>query len=87
MHILFLWEPALSPADVIEGVCYESTKLINGSLFQANAFAWENTKAIFSVSHSQMPKVAEYIGNQKAVHSEKSFSKELDDFLILHALK
>ncbi len=87
VHILFMGNPEKAMSEMIEQVYIESAILINEKYYKADSFKWENGYILFSVSESQVTKVQEYIQNQKEFHKEKSFTKELDDFLTIHGLK
>ena len=44
-------------------------------------FSWQSGFGAFSVSHSQINKVAIYIINQERHHSKKTFRQEYVEFL------
>jgi putative transposase len=87
IHILFQLNPGKSITEIIDEIISESKTLINNDLFPANSFGWNPAYAAFSVSESQVTKVTEYIKNQKEMHKQKSFQKELDEFLLVHGIK
>lgn len=87
VHVLFVCNPETAFFKVLENVYEESAVLINEKFFKANSFSWEKAHILFSVSESQIPKVKEYIEQQKEFHKTKNLTKEIDDFLSLHGLK
>ena len=50
-------------------------------------FAWQTGYGAYSVSESQLPKVFQYIKNQKLHHAKTSFLKEYNEFIKLHGLQ
>jgi protein-arginine kinase activator protein McsA len=44
-------------------------------------FAWQEGYGVFSYSHSQIPKVYNYVKNQENHHRKKSFKEEYLEFL------
>jgi putative transposase len=84
IHALFQLNPSKSISEIIAEIISESTLLINKELFQANSFGWNSNYAAFSVSESQVAKVVDYIKSQKETHKQKTFQKEMDEFLLLH---
>ena len=87
VHLLFLYNPVKSIGEVIEQALEESIPLVNEKFFKASSFSWDKDIRLFSVSESQSSKVQEYIQNQKEFHKEKTFVKELDEFLKVYGLK
>lgn len=49
-------------------------------------FGWQDGYSAFSVSKSIVPKVTEYIKNQREHHQEKSFEDEYLELLKLHEI-
>jgi len=50
-------------------------------------FRWQNGYGAFSVSHSILPKVRNYILRQEEHHQKKTFEKEYLEFLVKHAVQ
>lgn len=65
-------------AHIIKG---ESSFWLNKSKMLNDFFSWQDDYFAISVSESQLSKVMNYIHNQEAHHSTKSFAQELDAFM------
>ncbi len=59
----------------------ESSHWINESHLTQNDFAWQDDYYGVSVSESQVERVIQYIKNQEAHHTKKSFNDEVDEFI------
>lgn len=84
IHILFLLNPTVSISNLIRQIQVESSKLINAECFSAGSFGWHPDYLTLSVSESQIPKLLEYLKNQKDFHKTKSFQQENIEFKRLH---
>jgi putative transposase len=58
----------------------ELQKYITGD----RGFSWQEGYGAFSVSHSHLNRVANYIRNQETHHRRKSFQQEYIEFLARH---
>ena len=65
----------------------ESSFWINKNKLVADKFKWQNDFYAVSVSESQVERVANYINNQEAHHSKKTFNDELDELVRLYGFK
>lgn len=86
VHFLFLLNPQTSIADIIKQVKGSTSHYINEQDWMVSKFAWQTGYAAYSVSESQIEKVAAYIINQKQHHSKHSFTNEYQEFLKLYGL-
>jgi len=68
-------------ADVMKKVKASSSKWIHDKDPMYRAFAWQAGYGAFTVSPSVVPKVKEYIANQKEHHKRRTFREELIEFL------
>jgi len=59
-----------------------SSKWINENKFIAGKFQWQESYGAFSYNRSALPKLIEYVKNQKIHHQKKTFSQEYKEFLI-----
>ena len=64
-----------------------SSHWINQSDLLAGKFAWGRGYGAFSVSHSGVSEVANYIGGQEEHHRKRSYSEELRIFVERYGLK
>jgi REP element-mobilizing transposase RayT len=86
IHILYLLNPDISISNVTQQIQLESSKLINAKCFNAGSFDWYIENLSISVSESQIPKLIEYLKNQKEFHKGKSFLQENNEFKRLHGI-
>jgi hypothetical protein len=61
-----------------------STNHINEQRWIRCRFSWQEGYGAFSVSHSHLDRVADYIRNQETHHRQKSFHEEYVEFLERH---
>ena len=76
IHILFGQRPDQSLSELIQKVKASSSKWINESGLTNSKFSWQEGFGAFSYTKSDIPKVVEYILNQKIHHQRKSFIEE-----------
>jgi len=81
IHILFSYNPNILLGELVRIVKVETTKFINENKFIIGQFYWQEGYSAFSVSRSQLDKVANYIKNQEKHHKEKTFKEEYLEFL------
>ena len=76
VHILIGMRPTQALSDLMKKVKGESSEWINKKKFINTKFSWQEGFGAFSYSKSQLPIIINYILNQEAHHSRKSFRKE-----------
>ncbi len=86
IHILYVLNPEFSISKLTQQIQLESSKLINTECFNAGSFGWHIENLTLSVSESQIPKLIEYLKNQKEFHKGKSFQQENNEFKRLHGI-
>ena len=84
VHILMGLKPDIAPSNLVRDIKTGSTNHINEQKWVGCRFSWQEGFGAFSVSHSNLPRVARYIQNQESHHRKKSFQKEYVDFLNRH---
>ena len=87
VHLLLKLKPSLALSDLIRDVKANSSKWVNEEKWKVHKFGWQDGFAAFSVSRSQIEKVAEYIRNQKEHHQGLDFKSELLGLLIKHEIE
>ncbi len=87
VHCLFLLTPHKTLTEVIKQVKGSSSYFINDSEFTSQKFTWQRGYGAFSVSESSVPKVHNYIKNQKEHHKKQDFNLELTKLCELHGLE
>jgi putative transposase len=83
-HILLGLKPNIASSDLIGEIKTGSTNHINEQRWIGCRFSWQEGFGAFSVSHSHLDRVANYIYNQPTHHRRKSFQQEYVEFLKRH---
>ena len=83
-HILLGLKPSIAPSDLVGEIKTGSTNHINDKKWIGCRFSWQEGFGAFSVSHSHLIRVANYIRNQELHHHRKSFQEEYVEFLERH---
>lgn len=86
IHLAVSLDPSLSLAEFVRTVKAGSSKWTHQTFPQLEQFAWQDGYAAFTVSHSVMGKVVEYIKNQREHHIKLSFEEELAQFFEKHGI-
>ncbi len=86
-HCLLSLGSEQSISKVVNLIKGESSFWINKNKLVADKFKWQNDFWAVSVSESQVERVANYINNQEAHHSKKTFNDELDELVRLYGFK
>ncbi len=87
VHILFNMGRTVTLAQVVEDVKKSSSKWIKTQGASFSKFSWQAGYGGFSVSESNVPKVANYIQNQEEHHRVKTFQEEYRGFLEKHKIQ
>ena len=81
VHILVSMKPTLALSDLVKEIKEHSTKFINKEKLIAGKFQWQEGFGGFSVSHSQLGVVINYIKNQEEHHKKRTFKEEYLEML------
>lgn len=84
IHILIGLNPNQTIADLIRFIKKDSTVFINKEKLATSHFYWQEGYGAFSVSHSRLTNVADYIHRQQEHHKTLSFKKEYASLLDKH---
>ena len=87
IHTLILSAPILSPSKIAQYLKGDSSKWIHREFPNLRIFAWQDGFGVFSVSKSNVPKVIEYIKNQRQHHQAESFEDEYVKLMKLHGVE
>ena len=85
VHLVVRLPTSLSVADVVRTVKANSSKWMN-ERFATMKFGWQRGYGAFSVSHSALPAVVNYVRNQERHHRGLSFEEELTILLTKHGI-
>ena len=83
---MILSPTAYSPSQITQFLKGESSKWIHEEFPKLSKFGWQDGYSIFSVSKSIVPKVVEYIKNQREHHKGQTFADEYLELLKLHEI-
>ena len=85
-HSLIGAPPKFAPSDIAQRLKGESSHWISRTFPQLKHFGWQDGYAAFTVSKSHIPRVVEYIKNQRIHHATQSFEEEYLELLRLHEI-
>jgi REP element-mobilizing transposase RayT len=86
IHLLTAMKPTMSVAEGVGKIKGSSSKWIHEEFPDRSRFAWQRGYAAFSVSDSQVTRVAAYIDRQKIHHEKVSFRDEFLRLLQRHRI-
>jgi len=81
VHVLAKLRPDKALSDVLRDLKANSSGWMHDVFPDAADFYWQNGYGAFSVSESQISKVAAYIARQKVHHRKQSFEREFVELL------
>ncbi|HEX8564682.1 MAG TPA: IS200/IS605 family transposase [Pyrinomonadaceae bacterium] len=87
IHALIMSAPVLLPGKTAQFLKGDSSKWIHEEFLNLRAFAWQDGFGVFSVSKSNVPKVIEYIKNQRQHHQAENFEDEYVKLMKLHGVE
>lgn len=87
VHVLFNLSRTVAVAKAVEDVKKSSSRWIKTKSPILEKFAWQSGYGAFSVSESNVEKVANYIRGQKEHHRVKTFQEEYREFLVKHKIE
>ncbi|HKO95830.1 MAG TPA: IS200/IS605 family transposase [Pyrinomonadaceae bacterium] len=87
VHTLIDLPTSKSIEEVVQLLKGSSSHWINDNRLLRGRFAWGRGYGAFSVSHSDVDRVAAYIANQEAHHHKKSFQEEFELFVTKYGLE
>ncbi len=81
IHILVGLDPNIALSDLVRDIKAISSRHINENRWTIGKFSWQEGFGAFSYSRSQVNNVINYIMNQEAHHSRRSFREEYLEML------
>ena len=81
VHCLVSRSPELDEERLATIIAESSQRFINENKLCVGLFQWQQSCSAFSVSKRDVPKVCDYIFNQKEHHAKQSYNDEYADFL------
>ncbi|MEA2236145.1 MAG: REP-associated tyrosine transposase [Thermoanaerobaculia bacterium] len=86
IHMLVELPASVAVAEAVGKIKGSSSHWINESFSDRSEFAWQRGYGAFSVSKSNVPRVARYIERQKSHHKKQSSQDELIELLRRHGV-
>jgi putative transposase len=86
VHVLCLLSRSRSAAEVVRELKRGSSLWLKGQREGLSDFAWQSGYGIFSVSHSLVDQVRDYIAHQEEHHRRTTFQDEFRQFLQRHTI-
>ena len=80
IHLLAKFSPTIAVSDMLRLIKTNSSKWVHDERLADHEFRWQTGFGAFSVSHSQVERVRQYIQNQQRHHRRQTFK---DEFLAL----
>jgi REP element-mobilizing transposase RayT len=87
VHVLFELGRTVAVSKMVEDVKKSSSKWIKTQPRGVSDFAWQNGYGVFSVSHSNVENVRDYIAGQPKHHRTRTFQDELRTLLEKHGVE
>jgi REP element-mobilizing transposase RayT len=87
VHVLFEFGRTVALSKVVEDIKKSSSKWIKTRPTGVSDFAWQNGYGVFSVSHSNLEAMRDYIASQREHHRKRTFQDELRTLLDKHGVK
>ncbi len=84
IHLLIGLKPDYNLSDIVRDIKANSSKFINDKRFVCGKFEWQRGYGAFTLGHSQLDKIINYINKQEEHHKIKSFKEEYIEFLKLY---
>ncbi len=84
IHIATFIHPQVPLADFVKTIKSNTSRWMRESFKDMQGFAWQDGYSAFTVSHSVLDKVSDYIKGQVEHHKKVSFEEELTSFLKKH---
>jgi len=81
IHAFIGLKPVMAISDLVRDMKNNSSNFINENKFIVGKFSWQEGYGAFSYSHSHINAVFNYIKNQEAHHSKRTFRDEYMELL------
>ena len=87
IHLLVSLGRQAAVADTVRTVKSNSSRWVHETFPSRAAFAWQSGYGAFTVSHSSLEAVREYVRGQEGHHKVWTFQDEFREFLRRHAIE
>jgi REP element-mobilizing transposase RayT len=85
-HLLIRFPSDMAPSVMVQNFKARTSSWISETFLKQHDFSWQKGYGGFTVSHSNVPVVEEYIRNQQAHHKHLSFAEEFEELLRRHEI-
>ncbi len=79
VHVLLAMPSTVTIADMVKKMKGTSSHFVNDQLHPETGFKWQGYYSAFSVSRWDLPKIINYIKNQKTHHASDDLWDDLED--------
>jgi REP element-mobilizing transposase RayT len=86
-HILAKLRQDQAVSEVVRAIKANSSGWVHRTFPDLESFHWQTGYGVFSVSHSQVKTVRQYIANQETHHATMTFQDEFRKFLRKHGIE
>ncbi|MGE0104535.1 MAG: IS200/IS605 family transposase [Blastocatellales bacterium] len=86
LHALIMAPPKVAPSQIAQYLKGGSSHWLRRQFHGLDEFAWQEGYSVFSVSRSNLERVAGYIRRQRQHHDKKQFVDEYRDLLERHGI-
>ena len=87
IHALVGSPTTLPPSQVAKYLKVDSSFWIHNEFQELRNFAWQDGYGVFSVSKTDIPRLVEYIKNQRMHHQKQTYEEEFVELLELHGIE
>ncbi len=87
VHLLVSLSREMAVAEVVRLIKANSSKWVHEEFVASRGFAWQAGYGAFSVSHSNLDAVKQYIAGQAEHHRVRTFQEEFIEFLKRHEIE
>lgn len=87
LHSLLRIPPKFEPSKIIQKLKANSSRFVHDEFYPNEGFNWQDGFGLFTVAKSGVPKVVDYIRDQRRHHSKMTFEDEFRELLRLHDLE
>ncbi len=87
IHMAISLRPNGNISDFVRELKSNSSKWVHETFPELKYFQWQDGYSVFSVSHSGLDKVIEYIQKQQEHHEKMDFKEEMKAFLKKHGIE
>ncbi len=86
-HVVCGLNRTLSIAKLVEGIKVETSKWAKSVPAGIGTFSWQEGYGVFSVSHSHLDRVVDYVARQDEHHRQRSYQDEFRELCSRHEIE